>query len=100
MKKFNKQLHMSSCNHRHFHAKIKHIKLTRNKRTTKTTAAGDELSLEIAADEVSDFCEMIVKAVEMVGSPKKVLRTGYWQDELMSWNICDSSYDSIRGKRS
>ena len=73
---------------------MKHIKSTRSKRATKITAAGDELSLEIAADEASEFSKMIIKAVEMVGSPKQILRTGW-----MSWNICDSSYDSIRDKK-
>ena len=81
------------CHHKHLYAEIMHFKLIRNKRTTNTRATGDELSLEIAADEASDFCKMIVKAVEMVGSPKHILRTGW-----MNWNICDRSYDTIRGK--
>ena len=59
-----------NCNHKHSYAKIKHIKLITNKISTKITATGDELSVEIATDEARHFSKM-KKTVEMVGCPKR-----------------------------
>ena len=80
--------------HKQRYAKIMHSKsIQRNRTKTKKVTTGNELSLEIAADNASEFSRIVIKSVEVEGTPKNVVRTGW-----MSWNICDASYDHVRKK--